>query len=87
VIGHRWFLLLILDSWREPKFVDPWWLDVHVHLDPLLLDTLPATLEGSLDVFIPAIVSQGKANPAKDNFGVSSRRVVVLEKFGVRWDS
>jgi hypothetical protein len=56
-VGHRWLLLLILDSWREQKFADPWWLDVHVHQDPLLLGTLPAALEGSLDIFNPMMAS------------------------------
>jgi hypothetical protein len=60
---------------------------MHVHKIPLLLGTLPATLEGSLDVFIPAFVSQGKADPAKDCLGVSGRRVVVPEKTGIQRDS
>jgi hypothetical protein len=59
---------------------------VHVHQDPLLLGTLPAALEGSLDVFIAVIASQGKADPAKDHFRVSSGRIVVLEKAGIRQD-
>jgi hypothetical protein len=60
---------------------------MHVHKNPLLLDTLPATLKGSLDVFISAFASQGKANPAEDCLGVSDMRVVVLEKVGIRRDS
>jgi hypothetical protein len=44
------------------------------------MGTLPAALEGSLDVFIPALASQGKADPTKDYLGVSGRRVVVPEK-------
>jgi hypothetical protein len=60
---------------------------MHVHKNPPLLGTLPATLEGSLDVFIPAFVSQGKADPAEDCLGVSGRRVVVLEKAGIWRDS
>jgi hypothetical protein len=60
---------------------------MHVHKDPLLLGTLPAALEGSLDVFIHAFASQGKADPAEDCLGVSSRRVVVPEKAGIRRDS
>jgi hypothetical protein len=60
---------------------------VHVHQDPLLLDTLPAALEGSLDVSIPVIVSQGKVDPAKDRFGVLGMRVVVPENASIRWDS
>jgi hypothetical protein len=60
---------------------------VHVHQDRLLLGTLPAAHEGSLDVFIPVISSQEKANSAKDHFGVSDMRVVVPKKAGIRWDS
>jgi hypothetical protein len=51
------------------------------------MGTLPAALEGSLDVFIPALASQGKADPTKDYLGVSGRRVVVPEKAGIRRDS
>jgi hypothetical protein len=51
---------------------------MHVHKDPLLLGTLLAALEGSLDVVNPALASQGKGNPAEDCLGVSGRRVVVL---------
>jgi hypothetical protein len=54
---------------------------VHVHQDPLLLGNL------LVDVFIPAIASQGKVDPAKDHLGVSGRRVVVPEKASIRWDS
>jgi hypothetical protein len=50
---------------------------MHVHKNPSLLGTLPAALEGSLDVFIPTLVSQGKADPAEDCLGVLDRRVVV----------
>jgi hypothetical protein len=60
---------------------------MHVHKNPPLLGTLPTALEGSLDVFIHVLVSQGKANPTKDYLGVSSRRVVVLEKADIRRDS
>jgi hypothetical protein len=87
VVGHRRLLPLILDSWREQKFVNPRWLGVHVRQDSLLLGTLLAALEGSLDVFIPVIALQGKANPTEDRLGVSGRRVVIPEKAGIRWDS
>jgi hypothetical protein len=60
---------------------------MHVHKDPLLLGTLPATLEGSLDVFIPAFASQGKADPTEDCLGVSGRRIVVPGKTGIWRDS
>jgi hypothetical protein len=60
---------------------------MHVHKDPPLLGTLPAALEGSLDVFIQALASQGKADPTEDCLDVSGRRVVVPEKAGIRRDS
>jgi hypothetical protein len=60
---------------------------MHVHKKPLLLGTLPAALEGSLDVFIPMFASQGKADPTEDCLSVSGRRVVVPEKAGIRRDS
>jgi hypothetical protein len=72
---------------REQKFVDTWWLDMHVHQGPPLLGTLPIALEGSLDVLIHTIVSHGKTNPTEDHLGVSGRRVVVPEKVSIRWDS
>jgi hypothetical protein len=53
---------------------------VHIHKNLPLLGDLPAALKGSLDVFIPALASQGKANPTKDGLGVSGRRVIILEK-------
>jgi hypothetical protein len=59
-------------------------LVMHVHKIPPLLGTLSVVLEGSLDVFIPALASQGKADPAK---GVSGRRIVVPEKAGIRRNS
>jgi hypothetical protein len=60
---------------------------MHVHKNPPLLGTLLAALEGSLDVFIPTLTSQGKADPAEDCLGVSGRRLVVPEKAGIRRDS
>jgi hypothetical protein len=60
---------------------------MHAHQDPLLLGTLPAALEGSLDVLIPVIASQGKVNPAEDRLGVSGRRVVIAEMVVILWDS
>jgi hypothetical protein len=87
VIGHRWFWLLILDSSREQKLVDPRRLIMHIYKNPLLLDTFPAALEGGLDVFIPAVASERKADPTKDCLGVSGRRIIVLEKASIRRDS
>jgi hypothetical protein len=56
---------------------------MHVYKDSLLLDTLPAALEGSLDIFILVFASQGKADPAEDCIDVSSRRVVVPKNDGI----
>jgi hypothetical protein len=56
---------------------------VHVHKNPPMLGTLPAALEGSIDVFIPTLASQGKVDPAEDYLGVSGRRVIVSEKAGI----
>jgi hypothetical protein len=82
-IGQRWFRPLILDSWREQKLVDPRGLIMHICKNPLLLGTLLASLEGGLDVFIPAIASQGKADPTKNCLGVSGRRIIVPEKASI----
>jgi hypothetical protein len=60
---------------------------MHVHTDPPLVVTLPAALEGSLDVFIPAFASQGKADPTEDCLSVLGSRVVVPEKAGIWRDS
>jgi hypothetical protein len=60
---------------------------MHVHKNSPLLGTLPAALEGSLDVFIPAFTSQGKADPTEYCLGVSGRRVAVPEKVGIWRDS
>jgi hypothetical protein len=53
---------------------------VHVHKDPPLLGTFPATLDGSLDVFIPVFALQGKADSAEDCLGVLDRRIVVPKR-------
>jgi hypothetical protein len=60
---------------------------MHIHKNPLLLGTLPASLEGGLDVFIPVVASQGKADPTEDCFGVSGRRIIVPEKASIWRDS
>jgi hypothetical protein len=60
---------------------------MHVHKNPPLLGTLLAALEGSLDVFIPALASLRKTDPAGDCLGVSGRRVVVPKKAGIWMDS
>jgi hypothetical protein len=60
---------------------------MHVHKNPPLLDTLPITLEGSFDVFIPALASQGKADPTEYCLSVSGRRVIIPEKPGIWRDS
>jgi hypothetical protein len=86
-IDHRWFRPLILDSWMEQKLVDPRGLIMHIHKNPLLPGTLPAALEGGLDVFILAVASQGKVDPTENCLGVSSRRIIVPEKASIWRDS
>jgi hypothetical protein len=49
--------------------------------------TLSAALEGSLDVFIPTMASQGKVDQTEDRLGVLGRRVVVPEEAGIWRDS
>jgi hypothetical protein len=85
--GHRWFRPLILDSWREQKLIDPRGLIMHIHKNPLLLGTLPTALEGDLDVFIPAVASQGKADPVENCLGVSGRRIIVPKNVSIQRDS
>jgi hypothetical protein len=60
---------------------------MHIYKKPLLLGTLPAAIEGGLDVFIPAVASQGKVDPAENCLGVSGKRIIVLEKASIRRDS
>jgi hypothetical protein len=60
---------------------------MHVHKNPPLLGTLPIALEGSLDVFILALASQGKIDPTKNGLSVSGRRVIVPEKAGIQRNS
>jgi hypothetical protein len=56
---------------------------MHIYKNPLLLGTFSTALEGGLDVFIPAVTSQGKADPAEDCLGVSGRRIIVPEKASI----
>jgi hypothetical protein len=60
---------------------------MHIYKNPLLLGTFSAVLEGGLDVFIPAVASQGKVNPTEDCLGVSGRRIIVSEKASIWSDS
>jgi hypothetical protein len=60
---------------------------VHVYKNSPLLGALPAALGCGLDVFIHALASQGKANPAENGLGVSGRRVIIPEKAGIRRNS
>jgi hypothetical protein len=59
---------------------------VHIHKNPFLLGTLLAALECGLDVFIPAVTSQGKVDPTEYYLGVSDRRIIVQEKVSIRRD-
>jgi hypothetical protein len=59
---------------------------MHIYKNPLLLGAFLAALEGGLHVFIPAVASQRKVDPAKDCLRVSGRRIIVPEKAGIRRD-
>jgi hypothetical protein len=60
---------------------------MHIYKNPLLLGTFPAALEGGLDVSIPTVASQRKADPAEDCLGVLGRRIIVPKKASIRRDS
>jgi hypothetical protein len=60
---------------------------MHIYKNPLLLGTLLAALEGGLDVFIPAVASQGKADPIENCLSVSGRRIIVSKKACIQRDS
>jgi hypothetical protein len=60
---------------------------MHIYTNPLLLGAFPAALEGGLDVFISAVASQRKADPAEYCLGLSSRRIIVPENASIRRDS
>jgi hypothetical protein len=60
---------------------------MHIYENPLLLGTFLVALEGRLDVFIPAVASQRKADPTEDCLGVSGRRIIAPEKASIRIDS
>jgi hypothetical protein len=57
---------------------------MHIYKNPLLLGAFPAALEGGLDVSVPAVASQRKADPTEDCLGVSGRRIIVPEKASIR---
>jgi hypothetical protein len=59
---------------------------MHINQNPLLLGTLPAALEGGLDIFIHTVASQGKTDPAEDCLAVSGRRIIVPEKASIQRD-
>jgi hypothetical protein len=52
---------------------------VHIYQDPFLLSPLLAAFEGGFDIFIPALTPQRKADPTKNDLGVSGRRIVIPE--------
>jgi hypothetical protein len=60
---------------------------MHIYKNPLLVGAFPAALECGLHVFIPAVVSQRKADLTKDCLGVSGKRIIVPEKASIRRDS
>jgi hypothetical protein len=60
---------------------------MHIYKNPLLLGTLPGALKDVLDIFIPVVASQGKADPTKNCLGVSGKRIIVPEKASIWRDS
>jgi hypothetical protein len=60
---------------------------MHIYKNPLLLGTLPGALKDVLDIFIPTVASQGKADPTKNCLGVSGKRIIVPEKASIWRDS
>jgi hypothetical protein len=60
---------------------------MYIYKNPLLLGAFSVALEGGLDVSVPTVVSQRKADPTEDCLGVSDKRIIVLEKASIRRDS
>jgi hypothetical protein len=60
---------------------------MYIHKNPLLLGTLPIALEGGIAIFLPAVASQGKDDPAENCLGVLGRRIIVPEKASIQRDS
>jgi hypothetical protein len=60
---------------------------MHIYKNPLLLGAFPTALEGGLDVSVPAVASQIKADLTEDCLGVSGRRIIVPEKAIIQRDS
>jgi hypothetical protein len=59
--------------------VHPWRLDVYIDKEPLLGSTFPTALEGSFDVFLPAVATKIQSNPREDDFLIPRRGIEVLE--------
>jgi hypothetical protein len=54
-------------------------LDVHIDNEPPSGSTFPTTLEESLDVFLPTMVTKRQSNPREDDLLVPNRGIKVLE--------
>jgi hypothetical protein len=59
----------------------------HIHQDPPLLGSFPATFEGSQNIFITAVVKQREPDSAIDDFGISRGGVIIPEQTDARCDS
>jgi hypothetical protein len=60
---------------------------VHIHQDPPLLGSFPATLEGSRNIFVTAVATQREHDSAIDDFGISCGGVIIPKHIGVWRDS
>jgi hypothetical protein len=55
------------------KACSPLKLDVHIDNEPPLASTFPTTLEGSLDIFLPMVVTKRQSNPIPEKINFSYR--------------
>jgi hypothetical protein len=51
------------------------------------LGSLPATLEGSRNIFVAVVATQREPDSAINDFGISRGGIIISEQTGVRRDS
>jgi hypothetical protein len=59
--------------------IHPLRLDVHIDKEPQSGSTFPTALEGSLDVFLPAMATKRQSDPGEDDILTPSRGIEVSE--------